>query len=71
MTHDITTHRESVHAWCLRLIRDGGRGWFDYVRDKAKRLAAEDPGLHADLPRAVEAAINETAPQRAAPTRRT
>jgi hypothetical protein len=72
VTYDMNAHRESVLAWCLRLVRDGGRGWHTYVTAKAKQLAAADPSLHGDLPRAVDAAIQETAPQRATtPTRRT
>lgn len=70
MSYDHVAHRENVKAWCLRLVREGGVGWHDYVTDKAKKLASEDPSLHRELPAAVEAAINETAPQRAATTRR-
>lgn len=70
MTYDQTAHREGVKAWLLKLVREGGRGWHDYAKDQAKRLAAELPGVQSDLPAAVEAAINETAPQRATTTRR-
>lgn len=70
MTYCPATHRQTTEAWLLRLVREGGRGWHDYARDQAKRRAAEIPALFKDLPAAVDAAIAETAPQRAPTTNR-
>jgi hypothetical protein len=70
VTYDPTSHRRNTEAWLLKLVREGGRGWHDYSRHKARQLAAEIPALFADLPAAVEAAINETAPKRATTTNR-
>jgi hypothetical protein len=58
MTFDLALHRNAMGEHCLRLIHEGGPGWDAYVRDKAKRLAKDDPTLHGGLPAEVEQAIS-------------
>lgn len=58
MSYDQANHRETVHAWCLRLIHEGGPGWFDFVTAKAKALARELPGVHGELPALVAQEID-------------
>jgi hypothetical protein len=70
VSYDQDNHRDTVHAWCLRLINEGGPGWFEYVTAKAKTLAKETPGVHGELPALVaqeidraKARLREGAPQ--------
>lgn len=65
MTYDLTAHRESARSWCLTLAATPG--WADYAEDKARALVKDDPVLHGDLLRAVEA-VNPK--PRRTPTRR-
>jgi hypothetical protein len=49
--------RHGEREQCLRLIHEGGAGWDEFVRDKARHLSKTDPGLHGNLPAEVEEAI--------------
>lgn len=42
---------------CRRLARIPG--WQDYIKDKARRLAKEDPALYGHLPNLVAETINQ------------
>jgi hypothetical protein len=57
MSYSPEAHRAAERERCLRLVHDGGPGWDEYVRHEARRLAKEDPSLHAQLPAEIEEAI--------------
>lgn len=59
MSYDQHAHAKNVRGWCMRLLADGGPGWFDFVQAKADALVKQDPTLHGTLAKDVAAFISD------------
>lgn len=67
MTYDLAEHRRSVHDHLLHLVRDGGPGWDDFARQRARECERDDPALHAGLLKAVNDGIAQRDAERSKP----
>lgn len=69
MTYDLAEHRRAVHDHLLHLVRDGGPGWDDFSRHRARECERDDQRLHEGLLAAVNEAIAQRDAERVPPKR--
>jgi hypothetical protein len=60
---DLTAHIAAEEAHIQKLAADPG--WRDYVKDKARRMAKQQPSMYGHLPDLVTKTINQEKPNAA------